>query len=72
MSLHVCDGFRCCISPPPAVLLVIIENMDNMHGEKLKKKMYIRLMKVWWYVQKLKWGTYLQMPTLHHFLLLHH
>ena len=20
MSLHVCDGFRCCVSPPPAVL----------------------------------------------------
>jgi len=77
MSLRVCDGFRCCISPPPAVLrlsvycwfkckpkhvgdfnyfnklkfysvirksvhvLVIIENMDNMHGEKLKICSYL-------------------------------
>jgi len=24
MSLHVCDGFRCCVSPPPAVLCLSV------------------------------------------------
>jgi len=54
------------------MLLLMVGN-EKCDGEiAFSDIMYVRLMKVWWYVQKLKWGTYLQMPTLHRFLLLHH